>query len=349
MTLANHIESFCEWLTHERRASPLTVEHYRRDLDALEAYARLHRGEEVDLDGIDLTVLRGWLAERSKARVSATLARNVSSVKSFFRYARGLGWRGEDPTSRLAAPKVRRRLERPMSVTDAGRMMDSPTSTPEAPMKAGAAGARQVLTMKRDRALLELLYGSGLRVSEVAGMDLGDLQGTTARVRGKGNKERVVPLGRICVEALDAWRAVRAGLTDVRTGTQDPRAIFVGRTGKRLGVRQVQLLVKEYGALATGTHAVHPHMLRHACATHLLDGGADLRAIQEILGHVSLSTTQRYTQVSMDQLMKVYDGAHPLAREKLAPDPLSATTVAQGDPMKAYSPAGSGRDAHRVG
>lgn len=347
MSLTSRIESFCEWLTHERRASALTVEHYRRDLDALAAYASLHRGAEVDIDGIDLTVLRGWLSERSKTRVSATLARNVSSVKSFFRYALGTGWKGEDPTARLAAPKVRRRLERPMSVTDAGRMMDSPSSTPEAPMKAGASGARQVMVMKRDRALLELLYGSGLRVSEAVGLDLGDLQGTTARVRGKGNKERVVPLGRICVEALDAWREARPGLTDVRTGTQDPHAIFIGRTGKRLGVRQVQLLVKEYGALATGTHAVHPHMLRHACATHLLDGGADLRAIQEILGHASLSTTQRYTQVSMNQLMKVYDGAHPLARGELPPP--SASAVAERDPVEADASPRPRRDAHRVG
>lgn len=349
MPLASHIASFCEWLTHERRASPLTVEHYRRDLDALSAYAELHRGAEVDLDGVDIALLRGWLAERSKARVGATLARNVSSVKTFFRYARGAGWQGEDPTARLAAPKVRRRLERPMSVTDAGRMMDSPSATPDAPMKAGASGARQVLTMKRDRALLELLYGSGLRVSEAVGLDLGDLQGTTVRVRGKGSKERVVPLGRVCIEALDAWRAVRSRLTDLRTGTQDPRAIFLGRAGKRLGVRQVQLLVKEYGALATGTHAVHPHMLRHACATHLLDGGADLRAIQEILGHASLSTTQRYTQVSMDQLMKVYDGAHPLARGDLSALSPSASTGAHGDAMEADPARRPGRDAHRVG
>lgn len=345
MSLSTRIESFCEWLAHERRASALTVEHYRRDLDALAAYARLHRGAGVDIDGIDLTLLRGWLAERSKSRVSATLARNVSAVKSFYRHALGAGWKGEDPTARLLAPKVRRRLERPMSVTDAGRMMDSPSATPEAPMKAGSTGARQVMVMKRDRALLELLYGSGLRVSEAVGLDLGDLQGTTARVRGKGNKERVVPLGRICVEALDAWREVRPGLTDVRTGTQDPHAVFIGRAGKRLGVRQVQLLVKEYGALATGTHAVHPHMLRHACATHLLDGGADLRAIQEILGHASLSTTQRYTQVSMNQIMKVYDGAHPLARAELD----SAPAGAQRDPVEADAPARPGRDAHRVG
>jgi len=345
MSLSSRIESFCEWLAHERRASALTVENYRRDLDALAAYARLHRGAEVDIDGIDLALLRGWLAERSKARVSATLARNVSAVKSFFRYALAGGWKGEDPTARLLAPKVRRRLERPLSVTDAGRLMDTPSAAPEAPMKAGASGARQVMVMKRDRALLELLYGSGLRVSEAVGLDLGDLQGTTARVRGKGNKERVVPLGRICVEALEAWREVRPGLTDVRTGKQDPNAVFIGRTGKRLGVRQVQLLVKEYGALATGTHAVHPHLLRHTCATHLLDGGADLRAIQEILGHASLSTTQRYTQVSMNQLMKVYDGAHPLARGELG----SAPAVAQRDPVEADAPARPGRDAHRVG
>ncbi|MDB4929933.1 MAG: Tyrosine recombinase XerC [Myxococcaceae bacterium] len=346
MSLAPRIASFCEWMTHERRASPLTVEHYRRDLDALDAYAQKHRGAEVDLEGVDLAVLRGWLAERSKARVSATLARNVSSVKSFFRFAIRGGWRGEDPTARLLAPKVRRRLERPMSVNDAGRLMDAPTAAPEAPLKGGSAGARQVLAMKRDRALLELLYGSGLRVSEAVGLDLADLQGTTVRVRGKGNKERVVPLGRKSVEALDAWRAARPGLTDVRTGAQDPAAVFLGRAGKRLGVRQVQLIVKEYGALATGTHAVHPHMLRHACATHLLDGGADLRAIQEILGHASLSTTQRYTQVSMDQLMKVYDGAHPLARGELGPG--SGPAAPERDPVEADPAGRPGDHAHRV-
>lgn len=345
MALVARIESFCEWLTHERRASPLTVEHYRRDLDALAAYARVHRGADVDLDGIDLALLRGWLAERSRARVGATLARNVSAVKTFFRHALRTGWRGDDPTARLVAPKVRRRLEKPMSVTDAGRMMDAPVGAEEAP--SGADGARRAMMVRRDRALVELLYGSGLRVSEAVGMNLADLQGATARVRGKGNKERVVPLGRQCVAALDAWREVRPGLTDARTGWQDPGAVFIGRNGKRLGVRQVQLLVKDYGAAATGTNAVHPHMLRHACATHLLDGGADLRAIQEILGHASLSTTQRYTQVSVDHLMKVYDGAHPLARDREMP--ASPRAAPDGDAVEADAPRRAGHHAHRVG
>lgn len=345
MVLAARIESFCEWLTHERRASALTVEHYRRDLDALVAYARTHRGADVDLDGLDLTLLRGWLAERSKARVGATLARNVSAVKTFFRYARRTGWRGEDPTARLVAPKVRRRLEKPMSVTDAGRMMDAPVGG-EAPSTSDAA--RRVATAKRDRAVIELLYGSGLRVSELVGLDLGDLQGRVARVRGKGNKERIVPLGGPCADALEAWVAARGVLSDARTGEQDPAAVFVGRSGRRLGVRQVQLLVKDYGAVATGTDAVHPHMLRHACATHLLDGGADLRAIQEILGHASLSTTQRYTQVSMDHLMKVYDGAHPLAREGGAPRAVSAGAATDGDAVEADPARRARGDAHRV-
>jgi integrase/recombinase XerC len=333
MSLTTWLESFSEWMAHDRRASGHTVEHYRRDLDALAAYARLHRGEGVDLDGIDLALLRGWLAERSKARVSATLARNVSSVKALFRFALGRGWQGEDPTERLLAPKVRRRLERSLSVNDAGRMMDVPTAPTEAPLRAGVAGARQVLAMKRDHALLELLYGSGLRVSEAVGLNLEDLQGSTARVRGKGNKERIVPLGRQCVEALHAWRAVRSGLTNPRTGEQDPHAVFLGRTGARIGVRQVQLVVKEYGAVATGAHGVHPHMLRHACATHLLDAGADLRSIQEILGHASLSSTERYTQVSIERIMAVYDGAHPMARGE--PPAGSAPAGAEADPVKA--------------
>lgn len=347
MALVARIESFCEWLTHERRASPLTVEHYRRDLDALAAYARLHRGADVDLDGLDLALLRGWLSERSKARVGATLARNVSAVKSFFRHALRTGWRGDDPTARLLAPKVRRRLEKPMSVTDAGRMMDAPADAPGAPTARGAEGARRAMMVKRDRALIELLYGSGLRVSEAVGMNLADLQGATALVRGKGSKERVVPLGTQCVAALGAWTEARPGLTDARTGWQDPEAVFIGRNGKRLGVRQVQFVVKDYGAVATGTDAVHPHMLRHACATHLLDGGADLRSIQEILGHASLSTTQRYTQVSVEQIMRVYDGAHPLARDG-AP-PRSTGAAPERDPVEADAAPRPGHHAHRVG
>jgi integrase/recombinase XerC len=173
--------------------------------------------------------------------------------------------------------------------------------------------------------VLETLYASGLRVSELCGLDLGDVEvgpprGAgelgSVRVLGKGSKERVVPLGSAAAAAVRAYLERRDELRDHRTGAIDPRALFLSRRGARLGVRRVQILVHRYGALGAGRADLHPHALRHTCATHLLDGGADLRAIQTILGHASLSTTQRYTHVSIDHLTKVYDAAHPLARRK---------------------------------
>jgi integrase/recombinase XerC len=165
---------------------------------------------------------------------------------------------------------------------------------------------------------METLYGAGLRVSELCGLNLGDVDLSrdpgSVRVLGKGSKERVVPLGGEAAKAIRAWLARRDELGDPETGQRDPRALFLSKRGARLGVRRVQTLVQRYGALGAGRADLHPHALRHTCATHLLDGGADLRAIQKMLGHASLATTQRYTHVSIDHLVKVYDAAHPLAR-----------------------------------
>jgi len=314
--LYTDLEAFAEWLQHERRASLHTVDSYRRDLESLRGYLCARVDASPTLGHITLASLRGWLGDRARNHSPATLARNVSAARTLFRWARRTGRVKDDPTEVLKAPKVRRRLEVPMSVPEAGRLMNTPQVRPSGPSSGGVALERtRALLVLRDRAMLELLYGSGLRVSELVGLDLTDvaLGSHTARVRGKGNKERVVPIGGPCAAAMLGWLGVRDGLRDPRTGEQDPRAVFLGRFGKRLTTRQIQLLVKAYGVLATGTSALHPHLLRHACATHLLDGGADLRAIQELLGHASLSTTQRYTHVSIDQIMKVYDGAHPLA------------------------------------
>src|SRR3984893_15988325 len=170
----------------------------------------------------------------------------------------------------------------------------------------------------RDRAILELLYGSGLRVSELCGLDIDavDLAAASARVRGKGEKARVVPVGSKCVAAIARWLAERPRMVHPKTGTQDPKALFVAIRGARMAPRSVRSIVHVCGASGAGRADLHPHALRHTCATHRLDGGADLRAIQEMLGHASLSTTQRYTHVSMEHLMRVYDSAHPLARAK---------------------------------
>ena len=170
----------------------------------------------------------------------------------------------------------------------------------------------------RDRLLLELLYGSGLRVSELWALDLEavNVRACEVRVLGKGSKERIVPMSGKALEALADYLPRRVELRDPRSDFCDTKALLLTRRGKRLGVRRMQTLVQRYGALGAGRADLHPHALRHSCATHLLEGGADLRVIQELLGHASLSTTQRYTHVSLDQLLTVYDKAHPLARAK---------------------------------
>ena len=170
----------------------------------------------------------------------------------------------------------------------------------------------------RDRACLELLYGSGLRVSELCTLDVGavDLLGATARVLGKGNKERIVPLGKPSVRALEDWLRVRATVVHPRRKTQDPTALLLTVRGARLFPRAVWDIVQRYGTTGAGRSDLHPHALRHTCATHMLDGGADLRAIQELLGHATLSTTQRYAHVSVGHLLRAYDAAHPMARAK---------------------------------
>jgi integrase/recombinase XerC len=208
------------------------------------------------------------------------------------------------PADELATPKVRRGLPTLLSVDAAKEVVEVPAN--ETP-----AGVR-------DRAILELLYGSGLRVSELCGLDLDaiDLAEATARVLGKGSKERVVPLGRACVEALQRWILMRPRMLHPRRKTQDSRPVFLTTFGARVYPRAVHKLVRAHGAAGAGRADLHPHALRHTCATHMLDGGADLRSIQEMLGHASLSTTQRYAHVSMEHLMRVYDAAHPLARAK---------------------------------
>lgn len=304
--LDGQIDAFLRYLALERRASPRTVSTYERDLRALARWA----SESLALsqrDAARLTVreLRGFLSATAPRREPATMVRKVAALRAFYRFLRRRQGLATSPASELKAPKLRRKLPRFLSVEDAAETMQVPSDR--------GTRAQHV----RDRAMLEVMYGSGLRVSELTGLDLTslDLDQATARVLGKGGKERIVPLGTRAVEALRDYLSARPALRS-RTGAQDPSALFLGVRGERLKARQVQVLVKHYGALATGSSALHPHALRHSCATHLLDAGADLRSIQELLGHASLSTTQRYTHVSTDQLQAIYARAHPLARQK---------------------------------
>jgi integrase/recombinase XerC len=305
VTLDESIARFATYLATERHASPRTVDEYRRDLASLAAFAA-DRGPAGagDVRSVDLYLLRGWLALLARKHAASSLARKVATVRTWMRWLRCRGYVTASPADQLMTPKVRRGLPTLLSV-------DAAKEVVEAPKGAG-------LVAIRDRAILELLYGSALRVSELCGLDLDavDLRDASVRVFGKGSKERVVPLGAACVRALSSWLGVRSRLVHPRRGTQDPRALFVTTRGRRMYPRAVQQLVHVYGATGAGRADLHPHALRHTCATHMLDEGADLRAIQEMLGHASLSTTQRYTHVSVEHLLRVYDAAHPLARAK---------------------------------
>jgi integrase/recombinase XerC len=298
--------TFVQHLSGERRASRHTVDAYGRDLAEFVEHARALHGGPVSPASVTRLTLRDFLGAVSKDRTAATVARKLSAVRALFRYLVRMGKLKESPATQIATPKVRRRLPAMLNVDSASEVMAAPLSSPQ-----GTEASRA-----RDTALLEMLYGSGLRVSELVGLDLSALSfdDSTVRVFGKGKKERVVPLGTKCAAALGAYLAVRGELAHPKTGALDPAALFLSKDGRRLGVRWVQKLVHRYGALGAGRPDLHPHALRHSCATHMLEGGADLRAIQEMLGHESLSTTQRYTHLSLDRLLEVYDKNHPLAR-----------------------------------
>jgi integrase/recombinase XerC len=298
--------AFIDHLSYERRASRHTVEGYRRDLVEFVEHARELSGGPSSPDSVTRLTLRDFLGTISKDRTAATVARKLAAIRALFRYLVRVGKLKESPAEQIVTPKVRRRLPTMLNVESASEVMVAPLSS--------ALGTD--VSRLRDAALLEMLYGSGLRVSELVGLDLSalSLEESTVRVFGKGKKERVVPLGTKCAAALRAYLAVRGELVHPKTGALDPAALFLSRDGRRLGVRWVQKLVHRYGALGTGRPDLHPHALRHSCATHMLEGGADLRAIQELLGHESLSTTQRYTHLSLDRLLEVYDKSHPLAR-----------------------------------
>jgi integrase/recombinase XerC len=312
---------FTAHLATERRASPHTVLAYGRDLSGLFEYVRA-RSSPARIQDIDKLTLRAWLAEVSRTVSPTTLSRKLASVRAFFGWLERETLVARNPASQLSSPKLRRKLPRFLGAQAAGEVMEAPDGTAIGPIERA-----------RDSALLEVLYGSGLRVSELVGLDLEhvELRDASLRVLGKGKKERIVPIGSKASVALERYLSGRLELRHPRTGAQDERALFLGRTGARLGVRRVQTLVRRYGGIGAGRGDLHPHALRHSCATHLLEGGADLRAIQELLGHSSLSTTQRYTHVSLDQLMAVYDKAHPLARRPgSSPGRARAPRVARG-------------------
>jgi integrase/recombinase XerC len=305
--LSQWVARFTEHLAHERRSSPHTVLAYGRDLQELVAFCRERLAGPVAPTQVDRSLLRVFLGRLAESCAPTTIGRKLASCRAFFGYLERQGVLRKNPAALLSSPKIRRKLPRFVDAEAAAQVVEAPSALPEP----------ERVERRRDSALLELLYGSGLRVSELVGLDVDHLElgSDEVRVLGKGGKERIVPVGSKAQQALKLYLAERHEFANVR-GASAGKALFLSRRGRRLSVRWVQKLVNRYGVLGAGRPDLHPHALRHSCATHLLEGGADLRAIQEMLGHSSLSTTQRYTHVSMDQLLSVYDRAHPLARAR---------------------------------
>jgi integrase/recombinase XerC len=303
------VAAFLTWLRVEKDFSPATVRAYASDLDQ---FSRFCAGGEVaasvpetprpqlDPQAITLRTVRGFLAALgARGLKTSSLGRKLAALRSFFRFLDREGLLAGNPARPIPSPKKPKTLPAVLTVDEASRLLETPGGPPRSPL--------------RDRALLELLYSSGLRVSELTGLDLEDLdlRDGAVRVSGKGRKERIVPVGRKAIEAIEAY------LARERRGGSTGGALFLNvRDGGRLTARSVHRLLAARARRQGWQKTISPHALRHSFATHLLGGGADLRAIQEMLGHRSLSTTQRYTRLDLEQLTRIYENSHPRARKR---------------------------------
>ncbi len=292
--LTEQIAAFCAYLETERNVSPHTLSAYGRDLKQLAEFVGREKGEGAQARDVDHLLLRRYLALLGKNAQKTSIGRKLAAIRTFFRFLLRRGIIARNPAELIATPKREQRLPFHLDIDQATTLVEAP-----------ADDQKHAL---RDRAILELLYSSGLRVSELTGLDIGDLDlsGGMVRVLGKGGKERIVPVGSRAVEAIRAYLILRGELAG-------SGALFLNTRGERINRRGVARIVDAHVLRIAAFKRISPHVLRHTFATHLLEGGADLRAIQELLGHASLSTTQKYTHVGIDRLMEVYDKAHPKA------------------------------------
>ncbi len=291
------MDTFNSHLLAERRLSEHTAAAYRSDLLSLVDYCRTQN--VTDWAAVDHSHVQAFLAYRHRLGSSpASLQRLLSSIRSFYRYLRHQAVLKHDPTADVRAPKQKRKLPKALDSGQVERLLVAKGSDP---------------LPVRDQAIMELFYSSGLRLAELVDLDLenaAQLRDGEIRVRGKGDKERIVPVGRMAIEAVEAWLKVRGTLA-----RPEEIALFVGQRGRRISRSSIQKRMNYWASkLGLGRH-VHPHMLRHSFATHLLESSGDLRAVQELLGHANITTTQIYTHLDFQHLAKVYDAAHPRARK----------------------------------
>lgn len=293
-------EKFLQYLRVEKNASELTTKSYGEDLEALQEYLEQARGSVPEASAIETLDLRGYIAAMTEAGYAkTTIARRMASLRSFFRFGQREGWAKTNPAKPLRNPRKPRSLPHFLSSEEIERLLAAP-------------GQKDAFAL-RDRAILEVLYSAGLRVSELAGLNDGDLDltGGLLRVRGKGRRERMSPIGSFATHALRQWLAERILSPKEKSGALSP--VFTNKFGRRLTTRSVGRMLEKYLKQTGLDRRTTPHTLRHSFATHLLDRGADIRSVQELLGHKSLITTQIYTHVSTAGLLAAYERAHPRA------------------------------------
>ena len=294
LVIAKEIAQFLSFLKHEKNASPHTISSYRRDLNQLALFLS---EKKITLTRIDNVVLRSFLATLYERELKkSTVARKLAAMRSFFQFCIRMKWLNDNPAKVVATPKQDKYLPSFLSEAEVVAFLDLPQS--DMPLDL------------RDRAILELLYATGLRVSELVGISLEDinLKDRLIRVMGKGKKERIVPFGKLAEDSLKKYMRARVF---IYKGNINEKALFLNYRGERLTVRSVQRIVDKYIKTSAMRRKISPHSLRHSVASHLLSRGADLRAIQEFLGHESLATTQKYTHMDLKHLLEVYRKSHP--------------------------------------
>jgi len=305
--MQKYIDDFMQHLKYERNLSEHTLRNYESDLvqfhDHLAPPDKFGSRREVEIRALDNLTIREFMASLyEKKKKKSSIHRKIAALRTFFRFLCREGVLEVNPARLVASPRVDRQLPNHLTIEEMIKFIETPET--------------ETVLGKRDRAMLELLYASGVRVSELVNLSLIDIDFAhqTVRVKGKGRKERVVPFGEHARRALETYLGVRGELLIEADPDQvDPLAVFMNYQGTRITTRSVGRMIDKYVKQCADIHHISPHSLRHSFATHLLDAGADLRTIQELLGHARLSTTQQYTHVSMDKLMEVYDKAHPKA------------------------------------